>query len=618
MDVKKLCLIFIIPFVLSAQVFANYAQVGIIEQNIEKIDSLFLLESESLPNADVIKLSQNIIQNRSFYNNNTLGKVFSLLADTAINKGDLALAMQFSLDGESLDNIDNALHLNLLLKITAGYYYKGQFEHAQSMAEKSVKLAKDINSPKALVKALSYRAMANALNVRHQAAYADLKTVRQLLTEYQEFSEQITVLNVLANAHFHLEDYKTAVALYNKILVLRQELSKEFGLDKTYYNLGKSYLKLAQFDDAYHAFWQSNNIAEERNAPIKIAYAKMGLGRVLYKQKKYSEAFIQLKTAKAFFHGQNLPKPYLTTLLHLAKVASAIANKIEAYQYLIEAEIVAQQVEMSFEQIDLYLLLSAMYQDQTNYKKALQAHQRYNELIQKFNHSHHIVPDQTDAFATHKQRMLSLNMAEENDLHRQFSQRYQQQKKFIFFLLIAVSILGIIIIYLLFKARVTRLNNQYYDIEKPKDYIATPSQTKKFYQQHYKMARKYNYPLAVGYFSIDNWQELEFQVSKKIIAEVAKTIATLVNEYRDEFDQVGLINQGEYLFLCPHQDLTYLQALFEELTEALKGQFFANLGEFSVKVSYDYQSPSFQDIDPYIFLSQLSESTRAEYSSYKS
>jgi hypothetical protein len=49
----------------------------------------------------------------------------------------------------------------------------------------------------------------------------------------------------------------------------------------------------------------------------------------------------------------------------------------------------------------------------------------------------------------------------------------------------------------------------------------------------------------------------------------------------------------------------------EKLVSALKLRFFANLGDFSVIIAYSIESPNFQDIDPYIFLSQLSDSIKA-------
>lgn len=620
MSVVKLILLLIslcVGFI--ANSIAADENLTIIEQNIAKVDQLFILDPELLSNQEVVQLSQNIIQNRTFYDNNTVGKVFSLLADAAINKGDLSRAMQFSLDGESLKNIDTTLRLTLLLKITSGYYFKGKFKQAQQMAEKSVSLAKKLDSPKFLVKALSYRSMTNALNLNHQQAFSDLEQVKQYLTEHKEFSDHLAVLNVLARAHYYIADYQTSVTLYNRILKLRYDLSKENNIESTYYDLARSYLSMGRLDDAHHGFWKSITLAEQKKAPIRLAYGKMGLGQVLFRQNKYEQSFEQLQTAKTLFHGQNLSHPYLTTLIALAKVSHSLDKNTVAFQYLNEAELVAKRIELTHAQIELFALLAEMYQEKQLFEKALLAQLKYTELLTKFSFSQPKLLKAMDAeiLESEKRRDLSLGMAEETDLKNQFTQRYQQQKSIIIFLGVLSVLLFMAILYIILRTRALRLNQQYDDVEKPLDHIATPSQTKKFYQQHYKMARKYEYPLMVGYFSIDNWQELDFQFNKRVIAEVSRSISTLVNEYRGEFDKVGLINQGEYLFLCPHQNAQYLKEIFEKLTEALKVQFFANLGEFSIKISYDYQCPSVQDIDPYIFLSRLSGSTRAEYSSYK-
>ncbi len=129
------------------------------------------------------------------------------------------------------------------------------------------------------------------------------------------------------------------------------------------------------------------------------------------------------------------------------------------------------------------------------------------------------------------------------------------------------------------------------------------------FQQSYKMARKFEYPLAVGYLSVENWEELEFQYNKKIVSEVSKTLATLINEYISEFDYAGLINHGEYLILCPYQPVQRLEEKLEKISEALKLRFFANLGDFPIKVTFASNSPTIQDIDPYIFLSRLTEAS---------
>ncbi|MFT5816233.1 MAG: hypothetical protein ACI9VT_004011 [Psychroserpens sp.] len=46
---------------------------------------------------------------------------------------------------------------------------------------------------------------------------------------------------------------------------------------------------------------------------------------------------------------------------------------------------------------------------------------------------------------------------------------------------------------------------------------------------------------------------------------------------------------------------------FTRIMQAIKARFFANLGDYSLKVNFSINSPSIQDIDPYVFLARLSE-----------
>ncbi|MCW8832882.1 MAG: hypothetical protein OQK03_06155 [Colwellia sp.] len=125
------------------------------------------------------------------------------------------------------------------------------------------------------------------------------------------------------------------------------------------------------------------------------------------------------------------------------------------------------------------------------------------------------------------------------------------------------------------------------------------------------MARKYAYPLTLGYISINNWQELLFKFNKKVVNEVSDNIVDLINEHISEFENAGLINDGEYLLLFPHQNKEDVMITMEKLLEDLRLRFFANLGGVSVILSYSVESPDFQDIDPYIFLSQLSSAVKS-------
>ncbi|NQY33965.1 MAG: hypothetical protein HRT37_03145 [Alteromonadaceae bacterium] len=89
-----------------------------------------------------------------------------------------------------------------------------------------------------------------------------------------------------------------------------------------------------------------------------------------------------------------------------------------------------------------------------------------------------------------------------------------------------------------------------------------------------------------------------------------------MNKFVGEFDYAGLINEGEYLILCPYQTNQDIKTKFEKISEAIETISFANLGDYSLKINYSFDSPNVQDIDPFIFLSKLSETVNRDQNSF--
>jgi GGDEF domain-containing protein len=215
-----------------------------------------------------------------------------------------------------------------------------------------------------------------------------------------------------------------------------------------------------------------------------------------------------------------------------------------------------------------------------------------------------------------------IKLTDKTELNAIFYKKFQQQQFTVFVMVIAFSIAIFLLILFAVKRHLQKMNIAYGEREKPAYFLESPLQTKQIYQRAYKQARKYNYPMSIGYVSIDNWKELAFRFNKKTLNEVSKTIATLINEHTVEFDYAGLINEGEYLLLYPHQTSSTIEKSFEELKEVLNVRLFANLGGEAVNIHFSLDTPTVQDIDPYIFLSKLrdaavSADSGVEYSTNK-
>jgi tetratricopeptide (TPR) repeat protein len=585
-----------------------------IEQNIKDVERYFLQESENLPYEEIITLSINILGSRENYTTQTRGKIFILLADVANNKGEDADALQFAQDGLSLQGLSHSIKFNLLLKVAHGYYLQEKYAQTQDFATRVILMAESSDVLKYRLVALSYRAVSYALQSENDLAMNDLNQVEVLISVNPQYRDHLCLLEILATAHYYLGDYQTALTMQNKLLTLKFDLDKLANIDQTYLHLGRAYFQLNLLDDAYNAYWEAQKSSENKNAPIRVAYAKLGLAEVLLKQREFQDSHHWLLSASATFNEKSLNKPYLTSLILLAETANHLDNNALYQHYLQLAELMAKNVKLSIKQSKLLLLLSDMYQQNGDYKNALELHKNYLELLQNFQKKSQpslAINTPQMLSANNKSLKLMLNLTEKSKLHSQFSAKYIAQKEIIYLLSFIVFILLITLAYFWLRQRTLRSKQVYDEVEQPIFYLVTPSQTKRNYQLNYKMARKYDYPLAVGYLSVINWQELSFHFNDKIMLEVSKTLATLLNESKGEFDEAGTINDGEYLLLGPHQTESEIAAKLHSLAEAIKVRFFANLGDYSVKIGYAYGLPTAQDIDPYIFLSRLSETTKA-------
>ncbi|WP_448554010.1 hypothetical protein [Thalassotalea montiporae] len=581
----------------------------VVTANIERVSGFYQADKEALPYDEIVSLATEIVQYRHQYPKDVIAKAYVLLAEVAASKGDAARAFQFAIDGLTYKPLPAELQLNLEIKLAEGYFVKSKYHNVFHFVDQVWERATQEGLVKYQLLALGYRAMANALIGENQKAADDLHMVKELVEQNLQYAEHLQLLEVIAISYHYLGDYQTAMEIHERILKLRFALNRKNGIEGTYYNLASAYRELERLDDAYNAFWQVKQIAEQRVWPIKRAYAELGIGQVLLDQREYQSAYLALVEAEHSFKGQNLNKPYLSTLIALAKASFATDRQAFALQLLVLAEELAEIVEVAGDQVDLYLLLANRYQIEGDKDKALAMLNRYVELQHQFfkDAKARVIRAPSRLAVEDSNKALALDLAEAYDAHTEFSEQVRMQQHYIIGLTTLSLFLLVVLTIQWLTYRSRKQHDVYEQLERPTYLVPNPAQTKYIYHRAFKKARKYEYPLTIGYLTISNWQDLTFSFNKRVIAEVNKTLATLINEHMGEFDQSGQINDGEYIVLFPHQSQSQAKAKFEKLIDALKVRFFANLGEFSVNIRFSLDTPAVQDIDPYIFLSRLSD-----------
>ena len=617
-------LLMFLLFILSFSVLANNSLL-LQEKLITQVEHLFEQSAETLNYQKVIKLSNKIINQRINYPSDIVAKTYLLLANVAINKGELETALQFTNDGLAIATQNQAIILPLQINLAKIFSAKKQYPQLLTTVQTIINTPQNKKNTTGFLIALSYRSVAFSMLGQHAKALVDLQQVETVIQQNTSFSEHISLLTILANTYYHLGDYQTALAVQLKTLKLRFNLNKLNHIDQTYFHLANAYYRLNRLNDAYAIFWEAKKYAIKKDAPIYVGYASQGLSLTLLRQKEYTAAKTEALQAKKLFYKHNLATPYLESIIILTQIYRAIKQENQSFILLLEAEELATKIKLTADYIILYQYLADMYlikQDlhkaylwQNKYSEALLENILFTKKIILFNSSttdNEVIQSNQNKNISPitKTRKLAIKLAEQSELNSSYSSKFHNQQLFILILTIITSLMLIFITVVWIKQRRKRLQAEYEALEKPNYILANSIETKQLYQTSFNMARQYNYPLTLGYVSITNWQELTFQFNRKIVLEVSRDISSLINEQLNDFEKAGLINNGEYLLFCPHQNRDNVTKTIEKLVSALKLRFFANLGEFTVVIAYSIESPDFQDIDPYIFLSQLSDSIK--------
>jgi tetratricopeptide (TPR) repeat protein len=584
-----------------------------------QVQQLSQVNDETIDFDTVSSLSEKIISNHHDYSNDILAKVYLLSARVASNQGNINKVFEFALQGLDANSLDKKIKMALLFKLADVYVAKKEYKQLLEVTQEAVRNSEYSPSVKYRLLSLSYRSVAFSMLGKHQEALVDLQQV-ELRIGKSDLAEHIELLTILALAYHHLGDYQTSLTMQLKILKLRFEMDQKKNIAQTYLYLGYAYFYLQRYDDAYNVFWESKKSALNNGARIHVAHADKWLGIVLISQKQFRAAFEPLEQAIAVYYQHNMLSERIEASVALVKAKLGVNQTTEGYALLLEVVQLLNGKDISLEYTGFYRMVAEMHFSQGGYQLAYRWREKYSQiLLYKLNNkkksfsivqglSHLSVGKAPKIEPVEESKRLAVKLAENSELSSSFTGKYQKQRAIIIILSAVACILVLILVGMLWKLRIKKVNLAYEEIEKPSYAMATPLQTKFNYQLVFKKARKFKYPLSVGYLVVENWQELIFHFSRKNIDEVTKDLASVINEHIKDFDYVGLLNEGEYLLLFEHQSSQEANDKLDKLIQAINTRSFATLGDFSIAMKYSVNMADFKDIDPYLFLARIAES----------
>lgn len=558
----------------------------------------------------IASLAREVLSVSRLYSDETLAQIQLLLADKANHISDSTEALKRANAGLQYANISSDTRLRLLLRALYSNFDRGMYLQVLSTSDYVLNLEKSNTDSQFAIHALAFRSIAHSSLGNYQEGLADLRKVTELIEPKRNIVEYIDVMETIVVAHSYLGKFKVALEHQEKLVKLRNTYRVTANLDKSLYHLANIYQRLSRYDDAYTLYLESKRLAQLKNADISVAYAHIGLGSILLAQGDNQQAFDSLSVAETVFQRENLINPYLTTLILLAKTSLALDAKDRAFRFLEKAATFTASISLTHDQLELYVLLALMYQEQQKHEQALVMYQTYIDEKEKYYHyklSLLLLEESALEMLEHSHQ-LTANFVErstqENDISTQL--KPVKQANVVLAIIVAFTMIITLWIWLKYKKLLSFQGRRVgFDLLK---LLPNSEYTRQSYKREFKAARHYQYPITLALIKITNWQEIAFKFDKRILKEVQRGVSQLLSDKIGPYDKIGQLGDNEYLLIFPHARSKDVTPLLEKMNDELALRFFANIGQQSVTVQYVCESPTVQDIDPYIFLAKMSSS----------
>ena len=352
---------------------------------------------------------------------------------------------------------------NLKLFEAQANYYMGMYYHRNKLSnesteylEKAITIYKEAKDTFHLIECLNQKVVCLSASASHTEATKTTQIIMDYFDNYtNESQKNITIINAGIN-YYRAEDYPKAAESFKKSLSMAIALADTKQIQSTATNLGSAYTMLNKYDSAKLYYQTAYFNTSLNDSAIKATYFH-NIGFINIEEKNYNEALINLQNSLNIRRKLN-DKKIADTYALIGKLYSrkgdndiAISYYYRAYKTLIETDDLSGIKTTS-------LKLANLYNNIGNYKNASLY---YKEHI-KYSDSIHSLNDKATIESLNKKMELK-EKAKENKLLESENQLQELQissKKQTIYLLTAVtSLVGLILIGLLFRIKNNKKHN---------------------------------------------------------------------------------------------------------------------------------------------------------------
>lgn len=210
---------------------------------------------------------------------------------------------------------------DILNSFASAYNLQGDLKTAQHYAQRSLALAKEINSDSRELNALILNGRIALQNNQYQLAFAYLQQSLTLATQLKDDEQLASIHFRLGMAHRKLDQHTDALEHFGAAAERYLQLNRMTNYSAVLVYMAESYLEEPrQIDKAEVLLQQALSIAEEQQNMSRTATAYYSLGRVAMLRQKYSESEDYYQKALQHFRQINSRCMVIETSLALVQL----------------------------------------------------------------------------------------------------------------------------------------------------------------------------------------------------------------------------------------------------------------------------------------------------------
>lgn len=267
-----------------------------------------------------------------------------------------------------------------LLFIGSSYLQLGNYPKAVSYYEKSLTICKQTNDQKGMSRAYNSLGAVHSYQANYHLAlkyHNESLSINKAIKDTLSMSFSLTNIGVI---HFSIKNYDKAISYYNESIKYHRKKSNKQSTAELLNNLGLAYKEKREFKTALEKFKEALEIFKEHNIKAYIGICLNNIGDIYFQLNDVVTANYYFKEAIKTNLELDNALGLCNSYLGLAKVYFKQKKYTDALTNAMKSKEISKKLKLINYQSEVTHLLSAIYKQLEDYPNALENHEQYKIL----------------------------------------------------------------------------------------------------------------------------------------------------------------------------------------------------------------------------------------------